>query len=643
MLVGSVGNMAVVLPIHISYTRALSAHEDSRLSYDLIVFCTKQADECLSSRGFQIESSNWMLSVDGPTYLESEDIPDDIDCLLPGISAQYELNLTLDAPDSSYKKLHSTAKSLAKACDGLVYDPQLDKVIFPRKISRYKPSRKPKTDENDPVKVVTLGFWFLGTTLDSREEVANLVLSLQHLIPETIPKRYGTYEPFQGNLERNGLNHYIDVFHYNSNRRSLFGTYTKPVYDIDLKYKPNSWSLDLFECNFFSIRILADCLNAAGWCAQIERTFTELIVLLNPFYAEINVPNGKFGPRRQTCFRGLPKIPKYGVYYGKQYQDQLTEIGNLKAFHHGLLWIDLEQENVSPQIQFNPEAGSTLSFWDGTMDTKVDIFQYPRQFPFPKETIDWEGNRGQIVSSVLKITGDHNTRHGSYNPNLVRLPVLHHRDTSNTNISLKREIFIIKQSLLSEFGSKFRPDDLNDRSLKWSKGEDEAAYITIVKLFEMLKDLDLDLHSSPQASYHRDVLVLEVNSLMAMLLCNRRPLEGVLFLEIYEWPTMYQNSQFLYHSQRAAKTTQRTMKNWLLTVLENESAEIDYRIGAAEVLATQMPDTCIEFMHHCMDNLPPKNLVFLEGLVEKVGSQLDKNLFYSESTMYWKSVMDWGK
>jgi len=64
--------------------------------------------------------------------------------------------------------------------------------------------------------------------------------------------------------------------------------------------------------------------------------------------------------------------------------------------------------------------------------------------------------------------------------------------------------------------------------------------------------------------------------------------------------------------------------------------------AAAKCLVTIEPKLLLVFIRNIVEVFPPDKKVFLEGLVEKIGTEADKDHFYTETTMVWKGVMDYG-
>jgi hypothetical protein len=181
------------------------------LSYDLQVFAKRQSkaadlDAFLATqRGITAEGAfkrdGYVLltapdgvhaEVDGPNRLEAEDLPDAANGGIgrSGWLVQVSVKPSTDAPWPMDLAAH-----LARSADGVVYDPQEDRVTWP---GGFQP-RDPDSGEERSTEVEL--DWFT-TRAPADPEIPRAFLQVtRSLIPEALPKRYGGFEPLPFRFE----------------------------------------------------------------------------------------------------------------------------------------------------------------------------------------------------------------------------------------------------------------------------------------------------------------------------------------------------------------------------------------------------------------------------------------------------------
>ena len=152
-----------------------------------------------SSSAWTHSRKSWQIVVSSSDKVEPEDIPEDVIKLLPGIEWLTNLNLEGKTTAESLRLAQSTADSIAKSAHGVVLNPQEDTIHLPSGVKRFMQPRSKESFE-----VLSLSWWFLDSPVVSREGRASFIDLLDRMLPEALPKRYGSYEPPQHRYAETG-------------------------------------------------------------------------------------------------------------------------------------------------------------------------------------------------------------------------------------------------------------------------------------------------------------------------------------------------------------------------------------------------------------------------------------------------------
>lgn len=135
------------------------------------------------------------VELDGPVKVEPEDLPDAASGALsrPGWFVQLSIK-----PSADVDWPMALAAHLARATDGVVYDPQEDRVTWP---SGFRPRGPGSTEERiDEVELA----WFSPLAGTDPSLPLRLLSLLRARAPELLPVRYGDVEPLPYRLEGPG-------------------------------------------------------------------------------------------------------------------------------------------------------------------------------------------------------------------------------------------------------------------------------------------------------------------------------------------------------------------------------------------------------------------------------------------------------
>ncbi|MET1231392.1 MAG: hypothetical protein ABWY52_00915 [Candidatus Limnocylindrales bacterium] len=136
-----------------------------------------------------------VAEVDGPDRLDDEDVPDPA---AGAIGAKGWLVQLSVKPSTEATWPQELAVYLARAADGVVYDPQQDVVTWP-------PGFQPRDRETGESRIEQLAIdWYTAWPSDDLELPARLLRLLGAHLPEAQPQRYGGFEPLPYRFEGDG-------------------------------------------------------------------------------------------------------------------------------------------------------------------------------------------------------------------------------------------------------------------------------------------------------------------------------------------------------------------------------------------------------------------------------------------------------
>ena len=274
------------------------------MSYDLEVY---------SSERPEVPADAGDCEIDGPLEAEDEDAPAQV------VAALLRVRWTVQLSGHDPKQVARLARAIAETGRGLVYDPQDDRVAWPRnpaKLRKVETSRDARKDDHD----IEL-HWLFDRRLTSADAHA-LVGLLRHEMPEAVPVRFGDHEPMQGRLERDG----DDAF--------------AAFWDgVDMPFwrgkAPFEWGF-VFQQRGFGAALPPDERPPLGpdelllefapavcdderWLAALERLLAHVAETLGAFFAYAHHEKAKVD-RGGRQWRGLPADPVWLAWLGDAYR-----------------------------------------------------------------------------------------------------------------------------------------------------------------------------------------------------------------------------------------------------------------------------------------------------------------------------------
>ncbi|WP_172804285.1 hypothetical protein [Arthrobacter sp. QXT-31] len=263
------------------------------------------------------------FSVEGPFHVEPEDVPEDVTAAVLDPQFMYQVLAVGGAQDIPHAVRFG--KKLATAAGGVLVDEQTEE-IWP-KSSRRKSPRRESGDKPDEVDVT---IYFLAE--EAPEDVPARFLKLaKTYLPESFPRRFGTYEPLQGRVDRDGEVAFLAACEEES-VTGMFFTTGSPVLLGRLDLPRPRYRRDIGK---LSLILARDALTDAAWRRSLRRFFMGAATEFNAFFASAEVlrrtpPEGvpKVGgtelPRRPILFGewvGLPPYPQWWNWFGPLWAD----------------------------------------------------------------------------------------------------------------------------------------------------------------------------------------------------------------------------------------------------------------------------------------------------------------------------------
>jgi hypothetical protein len=138
------------------------------------------------------------IDVDGPSAVEIDDLPDELAGVVPAAKWLVDLHLPAGSEPGTDALALDLAIHLAREGNGAVFDPQTGRIAWP---SGLKPP--PRTSTEDRIRVVALD-WIVPASAMPAEGASRWIELTRSTFRPCAPVRFGSYEPFQGRLDRDG-------------------------------------------------------------------------------------------------------------------------------------------------------------------------------------------------------------------------------------------------------------------------------------------------------------------------------------------------------------------------------------------------------------------------------------------------------
>ncbi|MEV7606081.1 hypothetical protein AB0N65_11635 [Paenarthrobacter sp. NPDC089322] len=299
------------------------------MSYDLAVYLPEGlAPDALfalveASPGLQVEDEtgpatdgpqNWHVSrgkragycftVEGPFLVEPEDVPQEVTAVVLGATVMYCILVEGTDPVSIPHAVRFS-KRMAKEGEGAVVDAQTEEV-WPKTSGRAAAKPEPGT----MVDMVEVRWYHLMDEV--RDDFPQRYLDLaRQYFPEAAPKRFGSYEPLQGNVARDGDQAFVRFFAednkvFTAGTFPTAGAYFTGVFGGHLTQDQPFREGDVQAVSLSVHRV---ALEDRRWREAVERFFVAMAIELRSFYATAEVDSGwGWNGRSLWCYASKPSL-----------------------------------------------------------------------------------------------------------------------------------------------------------------------------------------------------------------------------------------------------------------------------------------------------------------------------------------------
>lgn len=138
------------------------------------------------------------IDVDAPVRVEPDDLPDDLAAVVTKPAWLVEVHLPGGYEAVSDRWALDLAIHVARVGDGAVFDPQADRIVWPSGVT---PRVRGAVEER--IRTVELAWITAASQLPDDGATRWLDVVAAHL-PAATPVRFGSFEPLQGRLDRDG-------------------------------------------------------------------------------------------------------------------------------------------------------------------------------------------------------------------------------------------------------------------------------------------------------------------------------------------------------------------------------------------------------------------------------------------------------
>jgi len=256
-----------------------------------------ETEESFSGYGldqFHLEGRDWFADIWGPSPMSWEDAPPEAVALLAGISWHVEISLE-EGSAAGLNKVMRAVRTVAKAGRGVIAD---ETTVWRPGSTRRTRWSIPVSPLKSEAERLTMIWWTLDPSVYTPAGATAFVQTLDQVLSEAVPVRWGDFEPLPFSLERDGLTGLAEYIVRAVNQLVL--TKVRPPFSELVIHRASFLQLGRGPVVPVALRIEVggSILNQLGWGRELAVAFEEISRLLRPFYAEARlVPNREWVER----------------------------------------------------------------------------------------------------------------------------------------------------------------------------------------------------------------------------------------------------------------------------------------------------------------------------------------------------------
>jgi hypothetical protein len=321
----------------------------------------------------KVDGDRRTIEVDGPVRVEIDDLEGAVAGTVRAPKWQVEIHLPGGFDESADGWAVDLAAHIARSADGVVYDPQREAIVWPTGIT---PRARGATSER--IRTIELE-WIVPWSRVPEDMPIRWLGIVREVWPEALPTRFGTYEPFQGRLDRDGDDRFAAEWRsveqypwggllFMKGAAPCFGGYIQipdrrgdqvPCLSINLSLDARPFHRDPNATDRSVSRLAELCgaFRAIYGDATVRRNW---ILERGRLWSDGATEHWSSPLRRGGLFGGLPAVRPWVAWYGPEYAplvrpwlaDVATDREGGILVRHGLLPMDTDELAGAPRIPF---------------------------------------------------------------------------------------------------------------------------------------------------------------------------------------------------------------------------------------------------------------------------------------------------
>ncbi|MHC4375928.1 MAG: hypothetical protein ACYS26_04950 [Planctomycetota bacterium] len=278
-------------------------------------------------------TKRWEFTIDGPHATDPEDLPEPLAAAVMAPRWSLQIQVPYGAPKTARSLALKAARSLATSCSGAVFDPQEDRVVFPRARRRAAPARSAQE------RTRRLEIEWCCRPQDLTESGESFLRLVRVHVPEATPMRFGTYEPMQYRYSEDSRE-FIDFWRASSSGRDFFWSCRRPFDGGGASWpyaNPTAHGPGSIPAASLSVSLDGEALlHDLKWRQALRGFFEAVAVETRAFFARAvqSQPQPKTITAEEflrtgwpsaagSRWLGLPRHPAWLTWLGRSYADAI--------------------------------------------------------------------------------------------------------------------------------------------------------------------------------------------------------------------------------------------------------------------------------------------------------------------------------